>query len=112
MQFTLRQSARSERPSTIPIIMKKRALITGVTGQDGSYLAEYLVGKGYEVFGLMRRTSLDPLMRLSALTHDRRIKLLYGNMRDIGSLERALEECKPHEIYNLAAQSHVWVSFK
>src|SRR5438067_1986829 len=92
--------------------MKKRALITGVTGQDGSYLAEYLVGKGYEVFGLMRRTSLDPLMRLGSLTKEHKIKLLYGNMRDIGSLERALSEAKPDEIYNLAAQSQVWISFK
>jgi GDPmannose 4,6-dehydratase len=92
--------------------MKKRAFITGITGQDGSYLAEYLLEKGYDVWGLMRRTSLDPLMRLGSLAKDRKIKLLYGNMRDIGSLERALSEARPDEIYNLAAQSQVWISFK
>ena len=91
---------------------KKRALITGVTGQDGSYLAEYLVGKGYDVWGIMRRTSLDPLLRLTDLAVDRKIHLLYGNLRDSASLERALEESKPDEIYNLAALSDVGISFK
>src|SRR3989344_1370471 len=84
---------------------KRRALITGITGQDGSYLAEYLVEKGYDVWGLMRRTSLDPLMRIHKLADDRTIKLRYGNLRDTSSLQRALEEAKPDEVYNLAAVS-------
>lgn len=92
--------------------MKKRAFITGVTGQDGSYLAELLLKKGYEVWGLLRRSSLDPLMRIDKLARGNRIKLLYGNLRDSASLGRALELAKPHEIYNLAAQSDVGVSFK
>ena len=92
--------------------MKRRALITGVTGQDGSYLAEYLVAKGYEVFGLMRRTSLDPLMRLESVMKSGKARLLYGNLRDAASLARALKESNPHEIYNLAAQSDVGLSFK
>ena len=92
--------------------MKHRAFITGITGQDGSYLAEYLVGKGYEVFGLVRRTSLDPLMRLDGVMKTGKVKLLYGNLRDAGSLARALKESDPHEIYNLGAQSDVGLSFK
>ncbi len=92
--------------------MKKRALITGVTGQDGSYLAEYLVGKGYEVWGLMRRTSLDPLMRIHKLADDRSIQMRYGNLRDGASLARVLKEARPDEIYNLAALSDVGISFK
>ena len=92
--------------------MKKRAFITGVTGQDGSYLAEYLMEKGYEVWGLMRRTSLDPLMRIHQLADNRRLKLRYGNLRDGSSIQRALEEAKPDEVYNLAALSDVGISFK
>lgn len=91
---------------------RKRALITGITGQDGSYLAEYLVEKGYDVWGVMRRTSLDPLMRIHALADTRRIHLRYGNLRDGASLQRILEEAKPDEIYNLAALSDVGISFK
>jgi len=91
---------------------KKRVLITGITGQDGSYLAEFLLDKDYEVYGLIRRTSLDPLMRIDHLAVPRRVKLLYGNLRDSSSLKRAIEEAKPHEIYNLAAQSDVGISFK
>jgi len=92
---------------------KKRALITGITGQDGSYLAEYLLGLGYEVWGLVRRTSLDPLMRIDHLIHPKRlIKLVYGNLRDEATLREALKESNPDEVYNLAAQSDVWVSFK
>lgn len=90
---------------------KKRALITGITGQDGSYLSEYLLSKGYDVWGLMRRTSLDPLMRIHQMTNEKKIKLLYGNLRDSASLRSALERSKPHEIYNLAAQSDVGISF-
>lgn len=89
-----------------------RALITGITGQDGSYLAEFLVGKGYEVYGLMRRVSTDPLMRLEQLCQTRGIKLLYGNMRDLNTIRNAMAEARPDEVYNLAAQSHVGISFK
>jgi GDPmannose 4,6-dehydratase len=91
---------------------KRRALITGITGQDGSYLAEFLVDKGYEVYGLMRRVSTDPLMRLEDLHLNRQIKLIYGSMRDLNAVGRALDIAKPDEIYNLAAQSHVGVSFE
>ncbi len=91
---------------------KKRALITGITGQDGSYLAELLLEKGYEVYGLMRRTSLDPLLRLGDIARERRVALLYGDLRDLAAIERALEAARPDEIYNLAAQSDVGVSFK
>jgi len=90
----------------------KRALITGITGQDGSYLAEYLLGRGYEVWGLVRRTSLDPMLRIEDLARERAVHLVYGNMRDIASLERAIKESEPDEIYNLAAQSDVGISFK
>ena len=92
--------------------MKKRALITGITGQDGSYLAEYLAKKGYDVYGLLRRTSLDPLMRLEPLMRAHAVKLIYGNLHFPESLKRALEVSRPHEIYNLAAQSDVGISFK
>lgn len=92
--------------------IKKRALITGITGQDGSYLAEHLLAQGYEVWGLVRRTSLDPHMRIEHLTLSRRIKLVHGNLRDEATLREALLQSQPDEIYNLAAQSDVWVSFK
>ncbi len=90
--------------------MEKRALITGITGQDGSYLAELLLSKGYEVYGLMRRSSSDPFIRLRQIKAH--LHIVYGNLRDIASLERAMEESKPDEIYNLAAQSDVGISFK
>lgn len=89
--------------------MKKKALITGITGQDGSYLAEFLLKKGYEVYGLVRRTSNDPLVRLEAVRNQ--IKIFYGNLRDSGSLEQALMNSRPDEIYNLASQSDVGISF-
>lgn len=88
----------------------KTALITGITGQDGSYLAEFLLGKGYKVYGLVRRTSNNPLVRLGDFS--KKINLIYGNLRDTGALERALKEANPDEIYNLAAQSDVGISFK
>lgn len=91
---------------------KKRALITGITGQDGSYLAEYLLSLGYEVWGLMRRTSLEPMLRIEKLMHPPKVHILYGNLRDSATLRAALEEARPDEIYNLAAQSDVGVSFK
>jgi GDPmannose 4,6-dehydratase len=89
----------------------KRALITGITGQDGSYLAEFLVNKGYEVYGLLRRVSTDPFARIEDLYVNGRVKLIYGNMRDLPTIQNALEIAEPDEIYNLAAQSHVGVSF-
>ena len=93
-------------------MVKKRALITGITGQDGSYLAEYLVNQGYEVWGLVRRTSLEPMLRIDFLAQTKRIRIVYGNLRDSATVRAALEESKPHEIYNLAAQSDVGISFK
>jgi GDPmannose 4,6-dehydratase len=91
--------------------MAKKALITGITGQDGSYLAELLIDKGYEVHGFMRRTSTDPFVRIEDLYTSGKLHLIYGNMRDTPTIERALDEVRPDEIYNLAAQSHVGVSF-
>src|SRR3989344_1810060 len=90
---------------------KKRALITGITGQDGSYLAELLLEKGYEVFGFMRRSSTEPLLRIECLVLKKKINLINGDMRDKAAIERALTEAKPDEIYNLAAQSDVGISF-
>ena len=96
----------------------KRALITGITGQDGSYLAEFLIGKGYEVHGMRRRTSIfntdriDHLYRDPHEDRDTRLILHYGDMTDSSSLLKIVKEVRPHEIYNLAAQSHVAVSFE
>lgn len=89
-----------------------RALITGITGQDGSYLAELLLKKGYEVYGLVRRTSNDPLLRIQDLSLQRRINLVSGNVRDLNAVARAMDKVVPDEVYNLAAQSHVGVSFE
>lgn len=95
----------------------KKALITGITGQDGSYLAEFLLSKGYEVHGLKRRTSLFNTDRIDHLYQDphtegRRLVLHHGDMTDSSSLLRIIQQTKPDEIYNLAAQSHVAVSFE
>ncbi len=92
------------------------ALITGITGQDGSYLAEFLLEKGYEVHGLVRRASTFNRGRIDHLfsdinTPDRPITLHYGDLADSSSLMRVLQLCKPAEVYNLAAQSHVGISF-
>jgi GDPmannose 4,6-dehydratase len=97
--------------------MSKVALITGVTGQDGSYLAEFLLHKGYVVHGIKRRTSLFNTQRIDHLYQDpheggRRFVLHYGDMTDSSSLVHVLEKVRPDEIYNLAAQSHVAVSFE
>ncbi len=97
--------------------MAKSALITGITGQDGAYLAELLLGKGYVVHGLKRRTSLFNTARIEHLYEDphqtgRRLVLHYGDMTDSLSVLRVIEEAKPDEVYNLAAQSHVAVSFE
>lgn len=97
--------------------MKKKALITGVTGQDGSYLAEYLLNRGYEVHGIKRRSSLFNTERIDHLYQDphapgRNFVLHYGDMTDSSSLVHVVEKVQPDEIYNLAAQSHVAVSFE
>lgn len=96
--------------------MTKRALITGITGQDGSYLAELLLEKGYEVHGIVRRSSSFNTSRLDHLYEDphqpeRRLILHYGDLNDASSLNRILRIVRPEEIYNLGAQSHVKVSF-
>jgi len=86
------------------------ALITGITGQDGGYLAEFLLEKGYEVYGMYRRSSIDS--HLERVEHLKgKIKLVCGEMTDIGSLAKIIKEVKPDEIYNLASQSHVGLSF-
>ena len=96
--------------------MAKRALITGITGQDGSYLAELLLGKGYEVHGLMRRASTFNTDRIDHIYQDpheadRRLMLYHGDLTDGSALARLIRTVRPAEIYNLAAQSHVAVSF-
>ena len=96
---------------------KKTALVTGITGQDGAYLTELLLGKGYVVHGIKRRTSLFNTQRIDHLYQDphdkdRRVILHYGDMTDASSLIRIIEQAQPDEIYNLAAQSHVAVSFE
>ncbi|SMC47511.1 GDP-mannose 4,6-dehydratase [Rhizobium sp. RU36D] len=97
--------------------MAKVALITGVTGQDGAYLAELLLGKGYMVHGIKRRSSSFNTGRIEHIFEDphvenQRFKLHYGDMTDATNLIRVIQECQPDEIYNLAAQSHVAVSFE
>jgi len=97
--------------------MTKRALITGVTGQDGAYIAEFLLDKGYEVHGLKRRASSFNTDRIDHLYQDPHVTnrdfiLHYGDMTDSSNLIRVVQECQPDEIYNLAAQSHVAVSFE
>jgi GDPmannose 4,6-dehydratase len=91
----------------------RRALITGVTGQDGSYLAEFLLAKGYEVHGLRRRSSTFGTQRIEHLIFGEpaQLHLHYGDLSDGNGLMRLLREVRPHEVYNLAAQSHVRVSF-
>ena len=96
--------------------MSKRALITGITGQDGSYLAELLLAKGYEVHGIIRRASTFNTGRLDPIYSDihegkTRLFLHYGDLSDASGLSRLLNRIKPEEVYNLAAQSHVRVSF-
>jgi len=94
----------------------KRALITGITGQDGSYLAELLLGKGYEVYGIIRRSSsfnterIDPIYQGLHVT-DAKLRLVYGDLNDASLLNKLIRTIQPDEIYNLEAQSHVRVSF-
>jgi len=97
--------------------MTKKALITGVTGQDGSYLAEFLLEKGYEVHGIKRRSSIFNTQRVDHLYEDPHVnnasfKLHYGDLTDSSNLTRLIAEIRPDEIYNLGAQSHVAVSFE
>ena len=95
----------------------KKALITGTTGQDGSYLAEFLLKKGYEVHGLKRRASSFNTQRIDHIYQDphtdhQRLVLHYGDLTDSSNLTRIMSEVEPDEVYNLAAQSHVAVSFE
>ncbi len=95
---------------------RKKALITGITGQDGSYLAELLLAKGYEVYGIIRRSSSFNTGRLDDIYQDphvplARLHLIYGDLNDASSINKILRNVQPDEIYNLAAQSHVRVSF-
>ncbi len=97
--------------------MPRKALITGITGQDGAYLAEFLLLKGYEVHGIKRRSSLINTARIDHLYTDphvenAKLRLYYGDMTDSSSLQRTIQQVQPDEIYNLAAQSHVAVSFE
>ena len=89
----------------------KKAFITGIGGQDGSYLAEYLLSLGYEVYGIVRRNSVPEQQqtRIESIRHH--LKVSYGDLLDISGLERLLRQIQPDEIYNLAAQSHVRISF-
>ena len=90
----------------------KRAVIFGVTGQDGSYLSELLLSKGYEVIGVARRSSTSNTPRINHLLVNTSFTVVQADITDITSIHRVLHEYYPHEIYNLAAQSHVWTSFK
>jgi len=97
--------------------LTKKALITGITGQDGSYLAELLISKGYEVYGIIRRSSSFNTDRIDHLYQDPhekkiRLRLVYGDLNDASSLNRLIKTIRPDEIYNLGAQSHVKVSFE
>ncbi|MDO9125284.1 MAG: GDP-mannose 4,6-dehydratase, partial [Parvibaculum sp.] len=97
--------------------MNKKALITGITGQDGSYLAEFLLEKGYEVHGIKRRASLFNTQRIDHIYQDPHVnnpqmKLHYGDLTDSSNLTRIIGEIQPDEVYNLGAQSHVAVSFE
>ena len=91
----------------------KKALITGINGQDGSYLAEFLLEKGYQVWGILKRNSVseNQTYRLNDIYGHPELKLEYADLLDMGSLIRVLQMSNPDEIYNLAAQSHVRISF-
>jgi GDPmannose 4,6-dehydratase len=102
---------------SLPPRLQRRAFITGITGQDGSYLAELLVQKGYEVWGMVRRASLSNTQRLGPLDYartsqDTRLHLAHGDLTDTSSIRRILDSVRPDEVYNLGAQSHVHVSFE
>jgi len=90
-----------------------KSLITGINGQDGSYLAELLVNKGYEVWGTVKRNSVSETQssRINNLRDENKINLEYADLTDMASLVRVLQKVQPDEVYNLAAQSHVRISF-
>tara|TARA_B100001250_G_C19793796_1_gene787808 strand:- start:1148 stop:2179 length:1032 start_codon:yes stop_codon:yes gene_type:complete len=90
----------------------KIALVSGITGQDGSYLCELLIKKNYKVYGIVRRSSSLNTSRIDHLAKNKKLKLLHGDILDTGHIERVISKIKPDEIYNLAAQSHVKVSFE
>ncbi len=90
----------------------KKALITGITGQDGSYLAEFLLKKGYQITGMVRRSSSINRSRIDHLPQGKKLRLVYGDLNDASSINRIIRNSQPDEIYNLAAQSHVKVSFE
>jgi GDPmannose 4,6-dehydratase len=97
--------------------MTKKALVTGITGQDGSYLAEQLLAKGYEVHGIIRRSSSFNTKRIDHIykdPHEKNVKMFlhFGDLTDSSNLNRLLENISPDEIYNLGAQSHVKISFE
>ncbi len=115
---SLDPSDRSKKEATRPgrfffaiITPMKKALITGVTGQDGSYLAEFLLDKGYDVHGMIRRSSVDYRERIAHLEGRANFHLHYGDLSDSSSIFQVVAAVRPDEIYNLAAQSHVQVSF-
>ena len=89
--------------------MKKKAFLTGITGQDGSYLAEFLLDKNYEVHAIMRRSSVFTTSRINHLLSNKSLKIYHGDLTDSSNLHRLLNSVKPDEIYNLGAQSHVSV---
>ena len=93
--------------------MGKTALITGINGQDGSYLAEFLINKGYTVWGILKRNSVaeNQTFRIDHLRNTPQLQLEYADLLDMASLVRVLQKSKAEEIYNLAAQSHVRISF-
>jgi GDPmannose 4,6-dehydratase len=92
--------------------MKKSALITGITGQDGSYLTELLLAKGYDVHGIIKRSSVFTTQRIDHLRNEKNLVLHHGDLTDSSNLHRLISKLKPDEIYNLGAQSHVAVSFE
>ncbi len=94
------------------LVVVKTALITGITGQDGSYLTELLLSKGYTVHGMIRRSSDFNTQRIDPLMENERLRLHYGDLTDSSNINRILEKSKPDEIYNLGAMSHVKVSFE
>ena len=89
----------------------KKALITGITGQDGSYLAEFLLEKGYMVYGIVRRSSTGNLSNLKDILENENLRLFFGDLSDMGSINKIIRDVEPDEIYNLAAQSYVGSSF-
>ena len=106
----------NEHELPLPPRNGRRALVTGITGQDGSYLSELLLAKGYEVFGIIRRSSSFNTGRIDHLYQDPheadvRLRLVFGDLSDASSINHALKTIRPDEIYNLGAQSHVRVSF-